>query len=113
MNLKKVNNRKIGGAIPNFDEWKVSDLKKLYNILEVNGLDKEELMDRLKTHFEAGAVAEEEAENSPPASPPSGRRRRTPAPAPAPATMPSGLTPKQIKSIYNKRYRDKQKASAQ
>lgn len=99
--LKKVENRKIGGAIPNFDEWKVADLKKLYNLLEVNGLDKEELMGRLKTHFENGTPSEdgEEAENSPPPSPPS--------------TMPSGLTPKQIKSIYNKRYREKQKASRQ
>lgn len=100
-NLKKVDKPKVGGAIPNFDEWKVQDLKKLYNLLELNGLDKNELIERLKTHFEDDKKdMVDEVHLSPPQSPP---------PELVEQPMPNGLSKKEIKAIYNKRYRDKLK----
>ena len=51
----------LGGAIPDLEQYDAKDLKKLYDIMEVGRLDKDELIARVKPHFEDSASDEAES----------------------------------------------------
>jgi hypothetical protein len=91
LNTAYFGNRNLnGGSVPEFEDWKISDLKKLYNLLEVNGLDQEELIKKIIVHFKADKKDIKKDDE--------------------PIKELKKLTVKEQKAVYNTRYREKQKA---